>query len=100
MSEETYHHFDTVISRLEKLGKLLITALVLIMSGAVWAARIEWRLGEAEHVGFQLKPRVEQHDRQISTIEGRLHGIASQIGRVPGKLAAKLQLQEGACGDP
>jgi len=51
-------------------------------------------------VGFQLKPRVEQHDRQISTIEGRLHGIASQIGRVPGKVAAKLQLQEGACGDP
>ena len=100
MSEEAAHHFDIVISRLEKLGKMLIAALMLIMSGAIWAARIEWRLGETESVGFNLKPRVEQHDRQISTIEGRLHGIASQIGRVPGKVATKLQLQEAECGEP
>lgn len=90
MSDDTYNHLETLISKLEKVGKLIITVFVFVLTGALWAARIEWRVNETESTTTSLKPRVEQHDRQISTLEGRLHGISVQIGKVPSKVAAKI----------
>lgn len=91
MSEDTLSRIDLILSRLERLGKLLLTTLMIIVSGAIWAATMELRLRSVESEQGHLSPKVEAHGQQISNLEGRLHGIASQLGKVPGKVAAKMQ---------
>lgn len=46
------------------------------------------RLHSSELVSLQESDR--QQDREISEIKGKLHGIASQVGKVPSRVAAKI----------
>lgn len=89
---------DAALTKLEKLGKLLVWALVLIIAGALWAARLEWRVSDTAaqvvDINTSLKPQVKEHGEKLANIEGRLHGIASQVGKVPARVAAKLQPEE------
>jgi len=94
MSEDQLTRADDLLSRLERLGKLLLTILMVTVSGAVWAATIEIRLRSMESEQSQMVPEIKTHGQQISNIEGRLHGIASQVGKMPGKVAAKIQTEE------
>jgi cell division protein FtsL len=90
MSEDSLSRIDLILSRLERLAKLLLAALMIIVSGAIWAATMELRLRSVESEQSHMSPKVEAHGQQISNLEGRLHGIASQLGKVPGKVAAKM----------
>jgi hypothetical protein len=90
MSDDQLSHIDLLLSRLERLGKLLATTLIVIVTGAIWAATMELRLRSVESEQSHMSPKVEAHGQQISNLEGRLHGIASQLGKVPGKVAAKM----------
>jgi hypothetical protein len=90
MSEDSLSRIDLILSRLERLAKLLLAALMIIVSGAIWAATMELRLRSVEAEQSRISPDVKAHGEQISNIEGRLHGIASQLGKVPGKVAAKM----------
>lgn len=89
---------EAVLTKQEKLGKVLIASLVLILSGALWAARLEWRVADTAaqvvDIKTDLEPQVKQHGEQLANIEGRLHGVASQVGKVPSRVAAKLQPEE------
>lgn len=82
---------DAMLSKLERLGKLLLWALALIISGAVWAATIQDRVTNIEAWKSEASPKLEGHAKAIANIEGRLHGLASQVGKVPGRVAAKLE---------
>jgi len=81
-------------AQMERLAKMLLTALVLILTGALWAARLEWKAAATADEVAELKPQVQVHGQQLANIEGRLHGIASQVGKVPSRVAAKLQPEE------
>ena len=39
----------------------------------------------------ELQQWDKQQDHEIAEIKGKLHGIASQVGKVPGRVAAKLE---------
>lgn len=81
---------DQMLSKLERLGKLLLWALVLIITGAVWAALLQSDVTSLKAEQAEMRPKVQGALNSIANIEGRLHGIASQVGKVPGKVAAKL----------
>lgn len=81
---------DQMITKLSGLARLLLWALALIISGAVWAATLQGRVNSLEAEQNDLRPKVQSALSSIANIEGRLHGIASQVGKVPGKVAAKL----------
>lgn len=81
---------DLMLSKLEKLGKLLLWALGLIITGAVWAALLQSDVASLKAEQAEIKPKVEMHSQAIANIEGRLHGISSQVGKMPGKVTAKL----------
>ena len=89
---------EAVLTKQEKLGKVLIASLALIISGALWAARLEWRVADTAaqvvDINTSLKPQVKEHGEKLANIEGRLHGVASQVGKVPSRVAAKLQPEE------
>jgi len=34
--------------------------------------------------------KLDEHTKDISEIKGKLHGIASQVGRVPGRVVDKI----------
>lgn len=87
---DTLDRIDTMLNKLERLGKLMLLALGLIITGAVWAASMQSRVSNLESEQAGMKPQIQQHDKAISNIEGRLHGIASQVGKVPSRVAAKL----------
>jgi len=82
---------DQMLSKLEKLGHLLLWALGLIITWAVWAALLQSDVTSLKAEQAEMKPEIKGHTQAIANIEGRLHGIASQEGKVPGKVAAKLQ---------
>lgn len=43
----------------------------------------------------EIKPRLDAHEKAISTIEGRLHGIATQVGKLPNKVANSMKDNNG-----
>lgn len=88
--DETITHIETMLTKLEKLGRLLVWALGLIISGAVWASTMQMRIASVESWKDKTDPKVEEHSSKLASIEGRLHGIASQVGKVPSRVAAKI----------
>ncbi len=82
---------DQMLSKLEKLGKLLLWVLGLIITWAVWAALLQSDVMSLKAEQAEMKPEIKGHTQAIANIEGRLHGIASQVMKVPDKVAAKLQ---------
>lgn len=91
---DTLDRIDAMLGKLERLGKLMLAALALIISGAIWAATMQSDLAAVKAEQREIRPKVETALNSIANIEGRLHGIASQVGRVPGRVAEKLQPQE------
>ena len=87
---DTLDRIDAMLSKLEHLGKVMLSVLVLIITGAIWAATMQSDVAALKSEQRAMRPRVDAHDKAIANIEGRLHGIASQVGKVPGKVAAKL----------
>lgn len=81
---------DSLIARLERLGKLLLWALTLILTGAVWATRQEVMLNDHDRRLREVETSSSALSADVSEIKGRLHGIASQVGRVPGKVAERI----------
>ncbi len=94
MSTDTLDHAEMLIGRLERLGKLLVGALVLIISGAVWATRQEMNMSEHDRRLTDVEKTSATLNTEVSEIKGRLHGIASQVGKMPSRVAQ--QIKDGA----
>ena len=91
---DTLDRIDTMLNKLERLGKIMRWALGLIITGAVWAASMQSRVNSLEAEQQDMRPKVQGALNSIANIEGRLHGIASQVGKVPGKVASKLNVAD------
>lgn len=90
MSNDTFNRIDSLIARLERLGKLLLWALLLIITGAVWATRQEMVINDHDRRLREVETVTASNSTDVSEIKGRLHGIASQVGRVPGKVVERM----------
>lgn len=88
--DKSLERMNQILARLERVWKLCLGIATAVVAVVLWGARLEWRVSEAH----AIIPTVQQHGQQIATLEGRLHGIASQVGKVPGKVAAKLNEEE------
>lgn len=86
----------------------IVTALITVFTQIVKVGEIkgivETKLESMRELHAESASRLTNHERRIadtegdvkalksnvSSIESRLHGIASQVGKVPAKVAAKL----------
>lgn len=84
---------DTLITRLEKLAGLGKWLISLIIAFVVWAARLEFATTDNSKRLDGVEIDTKRNSNNISEIQGRLHGIASQLGKLPGKVATALRPQ-------
>lgn len=91
---EALARIDTAAARMERLWSILRWIATLIIAGVLWGARLEWRSSATADDVSAMKPVVSEHGQKLANIEGRLHGIASQVGKVPSKVAARLNGEE------
>lgn len=87
---DTLDRIDSVLAKQERVARLMLWALGLILTGAVWATLLQADVNALKSDNADMKPKVNSHSEAIANIEGRLHGIASQVGKVPSRVAAKL----------
>lgn len=69
----------------------LITIGIQIGSVGELKGKIETVIGSHEKRINSLEESQNDASKEISEIKGRLHGIASQVGKVPGKVAAAVK---------
>lgn len=74
-AEEIINHMDAHMARLERLTKLLLAIMLMVIAGAVWAARMEWRVGEAADAVKELGPLVRSHETSIAVLRNQLGGF-------------------------
>lgn len=84
---------DTLITRLEKLAGLGKWIISLIIAFVVWAARLEFASTDHGKRLDGVEVDTKRNSNNISEIQGRLHGTASQLGKLPGKVATALRPQ-------
>lgn len=69
---------DRAAARAERLLKIVMAVLGLVVSGTLWGARLEWITKDHERRMSAAEGDVKNLNSTVSNIEGRLHGIASQ----------------------
>lgn len=84
---------DTLITRLEKLAGLGKWIISLIIAFVAWAARLEFASTDHGKRLDGVEIDTKRNSNNISEIQGRLHGTASQLGKLPGKVATALRPQ-------
>lgn len=85
------------------LGVVTATCTILAIILGIGSMKGEYQ-EKVAHLEASIninQARNDEQDRDIrklaaatANIEGRLHGIASQVGKLPGKIAAKLNEHE------
>ncbi len=71
-----------------------ITVFIQVASVGELKGKIETVIGAHEKRLTDLEHHRDEASKEISEIKGRLHGIASQVGKVPGKVAAAVKEEE------
>lgn len=91
MSTQTHNRTLTL------LGILTAIVTVSIQIGAVGELKgtVMALLSRHSEDIREMKPRLDAHEKAISTIEGRLHGIAAQVGKLPNKMATSIKENNG-----
>ena len=84
---------DTLITLLEELAGVGKWMISLIIAFVVWAARLEFASTDHGKRLDGVEVDTKRNSNNISEIQGRLHGIASQLGKLPGKVATALRPQ-------
>jgi hypothetical protein len=81
----------TVFEKMEKLLVIQRWIISLTAAAVLWGARLEWSNKDHEQRLNEVEADNKQDAKNISEIQGRLHGIASQLGKLPGQVAAKVK---------
>lgn len=76
MSENELAKFDKMLSKVDRLIKMLLWCIGLIISGAVWASKIEMRLNDLADWKAGASADIKEHARSLENIKGRM-GIAA-----------------------
>lgn len=87
MSDRTQNRLLLILG----LATAVITIAVQIGSVGELKGKIETVITAHEHRLSVLENHRDEAAKEISEIKGRLHGIASQVGRLPSKVATSLR---------
>lgn len=68
-----------------------VTVFIQVASVGELKGKIETVIGTHGDRLNSLEKSRDESTKEISEIKGRLHGIASQVGKVPGKVAAAVK---------
>lgn len=85
---------ETVINRLERLMNMQKWIIGLTAAAVLWGARLEFASTDHGKRLDSVEPETKRNSNNISEIQGRLHGLASQMGKLPGKVATALRPQQ------
>lgn len=69
----------------------LATFFIQVVSVGELKGRVETVIDAHQRTLVAHDAKLDEHTKDISEIKGKLHGIASQVGRVPGKVANALK---------
>lgn len=72
----------------------VVTIFVQVVSIGELKGKIETVVSVHEHRLDAHDGKLDEHTKDISEIKGKLHGIASQVGRVPGRVVEKISTQQ------
>lgn len=87
MSERHKNHVLLILG----VVTALVTICIQLLSVGELKGKVETVIGQHESRIGGIEGDVKRQGSAISNIEGRLHGIATQIGKVPGRVASKIQ---------
>ena len=65
-----------LISRLERIWKIALACLLTILSGALWAARIQWQVNDLGDWKSGASVKIDQHGAALERMKGHL-GISA-----------------------
>lgn len=82
---------EQMLQRTERVRKLWMAVVTVTVGAVLWGARLEFASEDHGRRINGLEVDVKANGKNISEIQGRLHGIASQVGKVPGRVAGKLE---------
>lgn len=73
----------------------VITATLTIASNVMTLGElkgiVQTKLSVHEHTLDLQANEISQHGKEIAEIKGKLHGIASQVGKMPARVAQQLK---------
>ena len=92
MSDRNQNRLLTILGIITAAG----TVLIQVLSLGELKGQVQTVISQHGATLSQHSSSISKHGEEIAEIKGKLHGIASQVGRMPGKVAAKLN---GGSGD-
>lgn len=92
MSEE--ERFSVTVGKLERLLAAQRWIIGMTAAAVLWGARLEFASADHGQRLTGVEADVKTNGKDIAAIQGRLHGIATQVGMLPGKVAARLLEEE------
>jgi len=75
-SEEIIERFEATTALLERMAKWVVAMVVLVATGVLWGARLEWQ-------GTRAIERLGEHETVIRVHDTRLHDIDVTLARRP-----------------
>jgi hypothetical protein len=78
-------HFDKVVGRLERIWKIALACLLTILSGAIWAARIQWQVQDLGEWRSGASVKIDQHGAALESMKGHLGITSSHKADPPSK---------------
>ncbi len=66
------------------------TVIIQVMSVGELKGQIQTVIQHHGQALDQHSTAITKHGEEIAEIKGKLHGIASQVGKVPGKVAERM----------
>lgn len=93
---ELLDHCNLLLGRIEKLWKMALSILVFILTGALWLARLEWRVNLAASDVDAVKMEVKAASLDVSRIKGHM-GITKTPAPIPPQQTAAAN---PPCTDP
>lgn len=81
---------DAKLAKLDRLYRMQLGIILLTASAVLWGGRLEWSKADHEARIHAVETDTRGLREDMIEVKTRIHGVATQVGRVPGKVAAKL----------
>lgn len=72
----------------------VVTVAVQILSVGEIKGKIETVVRVHERRLDAAEGKIDENTKDIAEIKGKLHGVASQVGKVPGRVVDKISTQQ------
>ena len=88
---DTLDQINAILARSERMLQAQRWIIVLTASAVLWGAKLECTKADHEKRITNVETDTQHiHDDMIE-VKTRIHGVASQIGKMPGKVASTIK---------